>query len=38
MDDKPILTLVDINDNITPCPTFSPFGIDDNKVKNLYFN
>jgi hypothetical protein len=21
--------------NITPCPTFSPFGIDGNKVKTL---
>jgi hypothetical protein len=33
-----ILTLFDINSNtITPCPTFSPFGIDGNKVKTPYF-
>jgi hypothetical protein len=32
-------TLFDINANtITSCPTFSPFGIDGNKVKTLYFN
>jgi hypothetical protein len=32
-----ILTLFDINANtITPCPTFSPFGIDGNKVKTPF--